>query len=354
MTVSLSLVATMFGGFLAQAKAASHPPKRSMTLVLHPKWHVVARSGVVGVLGNGRYVFVEEAAGSGVLIDEQTEKPVVLTPPAGCGFDVFNSRAFGGSWVVATCNLLSGATRYELYSIPRGTWTPVRPDLERLFASGPCASGDPQCEASYIAIGSRWIEFQVTCGYHCGPTTFGFQNIQSGRVHGQPSGWKPGGTEIPDLNSPTLTRTLCKPFRVPNGFSDSYSGPAPGTIDFYGRFAVAFDWYLRSDGYVDQRYVLERCGSHLHQVLLGSVPGGFPLAINSYAVIWPDLGLANSTIHGAFLPSGHRFKIRNVPISRPPPALKEVQQVVLTQRTLYVLDWSGRLYAAARPLQRKQ
>jgi len=179
----------------------------------------------------------------------------------------------------------------------------------------------------------------------------GFQNIRTGQVHRPPRGWKPDGTEIPDLDSPTLTHTLCKPLRVPNGFSDPSSGPTPGAIDSYGQFAVAFDWYRTNDRGIDQRYVLQRCGTHLHQVLLDSVPGGFPLSINGHAVVWPDLGLYNTMIHGVFLPSRDPFKITNVPVRRPPAPYKAVQQVVLTQRMLYALDWDGRLYAATRPLR---
>jgi hypothetical protein len=192
------------------------------TVVLHPKWHVVAPSGVEQVLVSGRYAYIGGAAGSGVLIDEQTGRRVTLAPPTGCYFDA-NSAPLGGSWVVATCNPPPPGPRYlyEHYSIPTATWTPFIPGVQRMFAfNADCRSGDPQCGASYTAIGDQWIGFQITCGYHCGPTTFAFQNIQTGQVDDQPTDWRPGGTKIPDLNSPTGIQTLCDPLEVPVGLID--------------------------------------------------------------------------------------------------------------------------------------
>jgi hypothetical protein len=342
--------ATLKFTIVAQATVPRHKPKRPTILVLHPRWHVVAPSGAERVVVSGRYVFIGKATGSGVVIDEQTGKRIAPTLPAGCYFDSGNSPALGGSWLVATCNLPPPGPRYELYSIPTQRWTPLSPNPQQLYAfNQDCAAGDPQCSASYTAVGTRWMEFQITCGYHCGPTSFAFLNIQSGQVYGRPPDWTPGGTEIPDLNSPTLTRKLCEPLTVPRGFSDQDSGPVPGTIAFYGQFAVALDWYQSSGGYVDQRYVLEHCGTDLYQVLLNSVPSGFPFAISSNAVIWPGLHF-DKTLHGVFLPSRQQFKITNLPL----PVDTSVQQLVLTRRTLYALEGSSRLYAAAAPIQPKK
>lgn len=224
-------------------------------------------------------------------------------------------------------------------------------NVGRMFVfNADCKTGDPQCGVSYTAVGTRWTEFQITCGYHCGPTTFSFQNIQSGQVNDQPPSWRAGGTQIPDLNSSSLARRLCKPLRVPHGFPDPYAATTPGGIVFAGRFAVALDWYQSSSGLEDQRYVLERCGTHLHDVLLNSAPGGFPLAINSHAVVWPAPGLKDKTIHGVFLLRRQPFKITNLPAATPAGPTKAVQQVVLTPRRIYALDGGGRLYAAAAPL----
>jgi hypothetical protein len=331
------------GGSVSRAKVARHKPKRPSALVLHPKWRVLAPSGVERVLVSGRYVFIGKATGSGVVSDEQTGKRVVLTPPAGCDFD-FSSAALGGSSVVATCNPPPPGPRYlyELYSIPNGTWTPFTPNVTQMFAfNAACETGNPTvvgCSASYTAIGAHWIEFQITCGYHCGPTTFGFQNIETGQVDDQPPDWKPGGTEMPDLNSATLTRKLCKPLRVPRGFSDpTAAGTMPGTIVLDGPFAVAQQW--STDNLYLSTY-LERCASGLRKSI---DPNGWPIAANARAVIWMK-GYSDPTLDGLFLRTLRRFTL-----TRPPTT----SLAALSAKHLYAVTPDGRLYAAAAPAQLK-
>jgi len=306
MSLFLGLV-VLAAGSVARATVLKHKPNRPTTVVLRPKWHVVAPSGVERVLVSGRYVYIGGDTGSGVLIDEQTGKRVTLAPPTGCYFDNANSAALGGSWVVATCNPPPPGPRYlyELYNIPNATWTRFSPDVQQMFAfDADCKTGDPQCSASYTAIGKEWIEFQIACGYHCGPTTLAFQNIQSGQVDDQPADWRPGGTEIPDLNSPTLTRTLCKPLDVPGGFTDPATGQTlPGTIVFYGRFVVAQQ--VNGDNYYSSTY-LEQCGSSLHALI---DPNRWPLAANPHAVVWTTNGIS-SKVDGLFLPSRRRLVFR--------------------------------------------
>jgi hypothetical protein len=321
-------------GSVGRATVLRHTPKRPATVVLHPKWHAVAPSG--GVLVSGRYVYIGAATGSAVLIDEQTGKRVTLAPPTRCYFDG-NAPALGGSWVVATCNPPPPGPRYlyELYSIANATWTPFTPDVKQMFAfNADCRTGDPQCSASYTAIGSQWIEFRITCGYHCGPTTFAFQNIQSGQIDDQPAEWRPGGTEVPDLSSPTLTRTLCKPLEVPAGFTDpSTQQTLPGTISFYGRFAVAQVW---SPGNLNLDTYLELCGSRLRKSI---DPNGWPLAANRHAVVWTTNGIS-SKVDGLFLPSLRRLVFR--------APSQEVSGVVFSTSRLYV-ESQGRVWSTTRP-----
>jgi len=309
----LVLMAVLLGTLVGSATAKRHGP-----LVLHPKWHRVAGSKNVEVLTSGRYAYiggsgaVGSGTGSGVLIDELTGKRVNVAIPAGCFLDS-NSSPIGGSWLVATCNVGQPAAPYELYSIPAGTWTPFTPNVKQMFAfNADCKTGDPQCGASVAAIANQWIEFLVTCGYHCGPTTFAFQNLQTGQVDDQPPDWKPGGTEIPNLNSPILTQHLCKPLKVPDGFTDPTTNQTlPGTISFYGRFVVAQQW---SPGNLNIHTYLARCGSGLHKLI---DPNDWPLAGNAHAIIW-TLGFANPTpgrspqalpVQGLFLPTLRRFTI---------------------------------------------
>jgi hypothetical protein len=151
----------------------------------------------------------------------------------------------------------------------------------------------------------------------------------------------PGGTEIPDLNSEALTRTLCEPLRVPRGDPDSIyeTGFLPGDIQFSGQLAVAHEVYQATTGTLDDRLVLERCGTDLPQVLANSE---HDFLINAGSVIWPVLG-SSGAFGGVFSPSGQRFEITTL------PAALGWQQFVLTQRTLYARDGTGHLYAIAAP-----
>jgi hypothetical protein len=84
----LAVVVVLAGG-PAWAKASTHRSKRPATLVLHPRWHVVASSGVQAVVVSGRYAFIGQRPTSGTLVDEQTGKRTVLSAPAGCSFTYF-------------------------------------------------------------------------------------------------------------------------------------------------------------------------------------------------------------------------------------------------------------------------
>lgn len=330
-------------GSAGRATALRHRPKRPTTVVLHPKWHVVAPRGVEQVLVSGRYAYIGGDAGSGALIDEQTGKRVTLAPPTGCYFDNANSAPLGGSWVVATCNPPPPGPLFELYSIRSRTWTPFSPDTKQMFAfNAGCKGGDPQCGASYSAIGDRWIEFEITCGYHCGPTTFAFQNIRSGQVNDQPRDWKPGGTEIPDLNSPTLTRVLCRPLRLPAGFTDpTTSQTLPGTLVFYGQFAIAQQW---SAGNLNLYTYLERCGSRLRRRI---DPNGWPFTANTHLVVWMTAGPAgpHRPLDGLFLPTLRRVRVTLPSIP---------SRVALSAKHIYVITSTGRLYQATAPAAPKR
>ena len=105
----------------------------------------------------------------------------------------------------------------ELYSIPTGTWIPFTPDFGRMFAlSGICANRyPPLCGAQFATIGDQWIEFDVSYGYHSGPIVPTYERIKSGQITTEPPGVTPGGNQILDLDSPSLTRTLCDPLLMP-------------------------------------------------------------------------------------------------------------------------------------------
>jgi len=331
-----------------QAVAQREMRRAPRPLVSHPRWRLVARN-VDYLLASGRYVLLIKGYknSSGTLIDDQTGTRISLSVPAGCNFD--NSYppgnslggtvpgpggALGGSWVVAACTSPSAeAPRvYELYSIPARRWAPFTPNLTQML--GPYCRGDEQCEANYyatyFAVGDDWIQFELDCGYHCPPAGFAFQNIQTGQVDGQPPDWKPGGTQIPDLNSPALTQTVCRPLRVGDGFP-SPAQSFPGTV-LFGRFAIAasrgFTWHL------------ERCGSRLHKPI-----GGGSLAANRRTVVWTTGSPRHPhrKIEGVFLPG-----LRPLVVQGPTRSLSDV---AFSSRALYVwAPGSRRVWRTANPM----
>ncbi len=139
--------------------------------------------------------------------------------PASSGFQL----APGDPWLLFGCNPApSQPQSIALYSFATGQWQGV---------ANP--AGQP------IAIGAHWIEYDESCGAeHCADAV-AFQNIDSGQYPSVPAlgDWRPGGTTIPDLNSPQLAIKLCSPLRVPRGSS----APHPGELSFAGPFAIAFD-----------------------------------------------------------------------------------------------------------------
>jgi hypothetical protein len=339
--VALACVMALVFGSVAQARVTRHKPKRPTITVLHSSWHVVAPSGVQSVAVSGQYVFIAVGpvgAPSDLLIDEQTGQRVNLTPPPGYYIAAnVDGAPLGGSWVMATCDSYANcesSPTYQLYNIPAQTWTPLPlPDLSTAggYAWGPFAFGD------------YWIEWTGGCGYHCGPPRWAFQNIQTGQVAGQGPVWQPGGTVIPDLNSPTLTQALCAPLTVPSGFPDPTTlQPLPGTLVLNGRFAVAQQWSADNSNLYTY---LGRCGSTLHELLtpeLSSTNNQF--AITQDAVVW--LGGENGPVHGMFLPSLRKFTIPIPPSAGLGPWGR---YVFLTSRSLYVESGNGRVIATASP-----
>ena len=228
----------------------------------------------------------------------------------------------------------------ELYSIPTRTWIPFTPDFGRMFAlSGICANRyPPLCGAQFATIGEQWIEFDVSYGYHSGPIIPTYQRIKSGQITTEPPGVTPGGNQILDLDSPSLTRTLCDPLQMPV--------PA-GRIVPDGRFAI--DVESGAPDYAQQAY-LERCGSSLHEPI-GTDVSGF--TANPQAVLWSAGGSPNE-VDGLLLPSRRPLKLR---LPRQVASLCKQQGFVciaglaLTRRALYVSASNGQMWAAANPLR---
>jgi hypothetical protein len=334
--VLLFLALVVVGGpAVARAGLTGHEAKPRVPIVLKPKWHLLPPRGVALVAASGRYVYIGRFTGTASVTDERTKHAVRLTPPAGCFFGT-DFAPLGGSWVVARCN--STSDELMLYSIPTGRWTRFTPDVARMCALNPdCASGSSQvpCGADYTAIGHRWIEFEFGCGYHSGTITTALQQVRGSQVIDASAMAIPslqgGGTEILDLNSPTGTRRLCSPLRVP-----SY-----GKIVLDGRFAV-------EQNNLNENVFLEHCGARSRTMI-----GRGLLGANSRAVLM-SVGSTSNEIDGVFLPSRRRFKFRLprqlATVCAREPAFVCIEDVVLTSHTVYLLTSHLRLWTADSPV----
>lgn len=339
------------GGASASASGLGHKPRRMAVVVLRPVWHRVSRRTAGDVTVTGRYVYIGDSASEthATVIDERTGKRLGLTPPAGCQFDDENDNAYpplGGSWVVATCAWQPGSPQalvgasYELYSIPHATWMPWSPDGTQMCAlDAECAATNGQdCSSSYVAIGERWIELEVTCGYHSYPSTSAFEQLRSGQVISQPASVGPGGNQILDLDSSTLTQTLCAPLQV----------PSKGTIALDGGFALESVRDL--NGVLHQTY-LERCGSSLHMPVGGA---DSTFAASGKAVLWTPI--VSREIDGLLLPSLRRLELglpRHVAsLCSKRSSLICIQELALTGRTLYIVDEGYQVWTARLPVEK--
>ena len=307
------------------AKAVGHKRKSQppVALVFHPRFHRVA-TNVADFVTDRRYVVIAQQ-NTTALIDDQTGKRMALTFPSQCGFGV----DVGGGRVLTSCVGLSNPP-YELYSIRAGAWTPV--------TAAPDAFGE-------VALGADWIEYYhqtpATCAEHCA-YEYAFGNIATGQTRTLPA-WKPGGTTIPDLNSPALSAKLCSPLRVPQGFGTDATPPslAPDPLTFAGPFAIGEEWFVRH-GLRELRLLLERCGSRLHQALTSQISSSSnQFAINRHAVIW--VNSQGGPVHGLFWPSLRKFTMKRA------PAVAGPVRVFLTSRTLYLESGDGRVIATAAP-----
>jgi hypothetical protein len=213
----------------------------------------------------------------------------------------------------------------ELYSLASATWTSVTPAPSILDACAETGPGQQMCEGdtSTVAAGSHWLEYQSdVCPVgdeHCA-TSQEFQNLSTGVVAGDPT----GGKTIADLNSPTLASHVCSPLAVPAGEEQGNEQQAPGSLTFYGRFAIAWG---AADG---SSYTLERCGTRKRRAL-PSAP-----AANPHEVIW---SAGHRRLAGVFLPSLRSFAVKL------PARVGNVGQVALGLHTLYVLS-NGKVWAA--------
>jgi hypothetical protein len=281
------------------------------------------------VLSDGKYVFLSTPTAGprslGVLMIGPAG-PQVLAEPPSCENPFSNSMAIGGGLLMVNCGG-GHSIDARVYSLGAGSWRTVIPNPE-LLRFGPLCGAGATCTASPVAIGARWIEYGIDCGYHC-PGTTAFQNLQTGRLRGDPS----SSTTIADLNSSRLARRVCFPLRVPKEPWWTATAPAYGSVSYVGRYAIT-----RNDTPAQSEVAhLERCGTRLHQRL--GQPNARPVA-NSHLIVWDT---PQDRLSGLFLPSLRSFTIRV-------PSGIHLSLLALSSTTIYLHDTINQIWTARVPL----
>ena len=326
-TLALFVAPMAFG---SQNRERTH---RTASLVLQSRYRLAA-SGISGVFSDDRYVLFSAGEGStssNTLIDDQTGTRTVVSSP-GCYVDALNiATPFGGPWLMFRCDQANqGQGAFELYNVSTKQWKSVARSPQIIAYANGC---DAYCGVQVVALGADWLEWDES---YRGGEMFVFQNIATGQVQGPPAGWKPGGTTIPDLNSPSLAGPLCPPLQVPQGFESE-----PGLLSFYGPFAVAFAWPSPS-GYKTTQIYVQRCGSRTRKTVVKAVSGGYAFAANSKAVVSPA-AFGSRKLDGVFFHGLRRFTMNL------PPVHPSVYRLALTARHLYVLGGDGNLWVGHGP-----
>jgi hypothetical protein len=96
-----------------------------------------------------------------------------------------------------------------------------------------------------------------------------------------------------------------QPLRVPTA-RQQFAGPGPGSLTFYGRFAIA----LGTDPDANPTAYLEECGAHLHRLLAkGPYPDGLLApAANTHETVWMPRQTGQLT--ALTLPGLRPFRVR--------------------------------------------
>lgn len=310
------VVAVLAAGLTIAAGGAM--PAAGAPAVVHRQFRIEGR--FQSVEADGRYVVFGLSATRFRLRDEQTGRRVTIIAP--CPAEHGAPPGFGGPYLLLSCH-----RQAALYALASGRWMtiPITPNAD-------CAAAvAADCEVTATAVGSRWLAVSETwnCMEHGCASATDYLNLASGQraAAGALDGVHVGGTIAVDLASPTLTRRLCPPLRVPSG-----------RLIAAGRSTIA-EALTASGASV---LTIGRCGAH-RQLRLGPI-GGF--TGNAGSVVWDPSGPGHS-FAGLRLADWHRFTI---PLPRALRALTG-WNFVMSARRLYVQnsDTSGRVWSTPAP-----
>jgi hypothetical protein len=325
---ALAVVATSFTSPTI-AYARSNAPR-----IYHPTFKRIPGTEL---LSGSNYVAIYGAASTPdqVQLINKVSGHTMTTSQPGCVPD-----AIGGSWLAMTCE--SGHTMaYALYDIPVNRTLPFTPSPA--LTSTTCGIG---CQ-SIAGIGAHWIALTAPCAdtSKC-PTSLNFENLITGATRSDPT----NRTTRIDLDTPRLSRPVCRPLAVPQDNQSIEDGTYPG----WGSLTLDGSYGIEAGG---SGVVLQRCGSRTRTLLTRTASSNTcaaracPPPSNQSMVVWQS---AAGRLGGVFLKRIQRFQI-TVPPSVDPSA-RQLQFVradpytlALTTKMLYLGTPSGTVWAAPMP-----
>ena len=228
---------------------------------------------------------------------------------------------------------------YVLYNLDSGQWTDFR-------ISPQCQGDAPslfQAVCSPVGIGPYWVKLRAIAGPSGHERNFYYlQNIQTGEV--KPDPITAGGNVFDDLGAPSGSSQLCAPLTYPTVYNPSAGEYEPGSLTFYGQFALTHEGDLTSSPLLH----LRRCGSGLNLLLHGTrqLPAGpGELSRCNRGLRWGEL---------PWVVSPEPVAIQTQPAgdtgSPCGDGTEGLLPVALTARTIYVAcPQAGRLWSATLP-----
>jgi hypothetical protein len=223
------------------------------------------------VIGDGAHrVAYQPYPGSAMVLDERTWRRRPVPAPAGCTLG-----GFGAGNLLWSCPSNMGVDL-------RGVVTALQTGLSYDLPPQPPWVGNYIGAQAFVAVGARWARVEGN-GYrahllHWVDLRTGAQNPPHRRSR----------REIPDLDTPGLWRTLCRPLRVPLIYQDEIL-LVPSPTAYRPPYAAAVETTERGN----DRMLLWRCGQARGRVIahcVGALGCTTPL-LTDRAVAWLQLGL---------------------------------------------------------------
>jgi hypothetical protein len=237
------------------------------------------------VSDGSRWAAWQPHAGVTEILDVHTASHDSVATPAGCDLG-----GIGAGELVWTCNLAGAGLDYPLLLDLATFRIHDPPGLAQLLPGG--SANDPDAlGTTWSSIGGEWIAGEIN-GYHYAASEY--LNWHTGKVLRDTY----NRYRRIDVDSRTLTRTVCSPLARPTN-PDDIDGPP--LLDYYQAGPFAVD----EPSSYDSPLLLRRCGTH-RVIRVASCPNGCDsIELTPRALTWTEQGRA----YAYTLPAGPRRRL---------------------------------------------